>query len=136
MAKIPPPPPIASMDPAFNRWLLEVTAILNPGGEIDPGTVEGLPATQAQVAQNTTKIGTLQGQVATANINIASLNARVTAAEGNITTLQARNQVYSGASDPGAGLGVNGDWYARTDAPNRAVWVKSGGSWARVTALL
>lgn len=30
--KIPPPPPIANSDPVFNRWLLELTNILNGGG--------------------------------------------------------------------------------------------------------
>ena len=65
--KIPPPPPIAKMDPTLNRWFLEVTAILN-GATSDlnvltaptapPGTNTDQIATTAFVIQNAGTPGT------------------------------------------------------------------------------
>lgn len=58
--KVPPPPPIATGDPAFNRWLLELTSILNSTGSIaatavtqPPGTNTADIATCAFVLANT-----------------------------------------------------------------------------------
>lgn len=142
MAKIPPPTGLATTDPVFNRWLLELTSILNGGGGIDPTTIAGLTALVAQVAANTAaiaslsgQVGTLSGQVSALNTAVTSLGTRTTAAEAAIVVLQARSQVFNGTGDPLVGLGVNGDWYARTDTPNRGTFVKVAGAWARVSAL-
>lgn len=139
--KIPPPPPIASMDPAFNRWLLELTSILANEGGIDPDTIDGYPALVVQVnantaaiANNDNSINALQAGLGNTNAAVAALDARVTTAEGNITTLQARATVYNGTTAPPGGLGVDGDWYGRTDAGNRAVFVKVSGAWVQIAS--
>ncbi len=122
--------------------LLELTSILANAGGIDPNSIEGYPELQNQVEANTADITTLESQIGGQGADITTLQLQVIAltnglavVSGSVTTLAARNQVYNGVADPGAGLGVNGDWYARTDGPNRAVWTKVGGTWARVTAL-
>ena len=139
--KIPPPPPIASRDPALNRWLLEITSILNSQGGIDPNAVSGLAATTAQVASNTASIATNTIGI---TANTAAINAEVvraeaaeallaplaspgltgtptapTAAAGTNTTqlatcafVQARGgATHNGAGAPAVGLGAVGDWY-------------------------
>lgn len=117
--KLPPPPPIAKMDPAFNRWLIELTSILAAGGGIDPNTIDGFTALQNQVDTNTTDITALQGttggqsgQIATLQGQVNALIASVATINGQITTLSARSQVFAGAGAPAAGLGVVNDWYA------------------------
>ncbi len=135
MAKIPPPPRFTGPEwEDFNRWLLELTSILSSSGGIDPTQIPGYPALQGQVSQNTSDItnlqnstggnsaaiGTLQGQV-------NSLTTRMGNAESNITTLQARAQVYNGTSDPAAGFGNVGDWFANTaGAAGHRIFVKTG----------
>jgi hypothetical protein len=58
MQKIPPPPLLARSDPTLNRWLLEVTAILNGQGD---ATLTGTPtAPTAPVGTNTTQLATTQ----------------------------------------------------------------------------
>jgi hypothetical protein len=138
--KIPPPPPIANM-PELNRWLLEVTSILAAAGGVDPAAVEGLEATQAQVVLNTAAIAVLQGttggqsfQITQLQLQINGLQNDVVTINGQITTLGARNQVFNGAGAPNPADGVDGDWYARTAAPNRQVFVKLAGVWTAVTA--
>ena|ERR1700720_4722994 len=60
--KIPPPPPIANRDPTLNRWLLELTAILN-GNTYDLGV---LTAPTAPVGTNTSQIATTAFVIANA----------------------------------------------------------------------
>lgn len=127
--KIPPPPPIASMDPAFNRWLIELTSILSDNGGIDPGSVDGLQALQLQVAGLISQvaainltIGSINGQIAIINGQVAALDTRMTAAEAAIVALQLRAQVFNGTGPPPGGLGADNDWYFNT----------SGGAGARL----
>lgn len=135
--KIPPPPPIANDDPAFNRWLLELTAILNAGGGIDPNSVVGLPEVIAQSALNTVNIAALTttvnsqgGSIIGLAASIASINAQITVINGQLTTLGARAQVFSGNVAPGAGLGVNNDWYYNTaGAVGARLYIKIAGAW-------
>ena len=127
MAKVPPPPRLAGPEwEDFNRWLLELTNILDATGGVDPTQIPGYSALQSQVATNTQNITTnslnitsLANGQGTQGTSIASLQNRMTAAEGNITTLQARNQVFNGAlggtGTPPTGTGVVGDWYANTN---------------------
>ena len=132
--KVPPPPPLANMDQAFNRWLLELTGILNAQGEIDPSTVVGLPDAYVQIGDNSTDINTLFAAINAQNFVINALNAQVTALNSQVAVLNARAQIFNGTADPVAGLGSDNDWYARTDSPNRGIFVKLAGAWVRVTA--
>lgn len=139
MAKVPPPPNIPGQDPTFNRWLLELTSILNASGDVDVNNIPGYAALQNEVAQNTLDI-----QTNTLNINslangqgtqgtaVAALQNRMTAAEGNITTLQARNQVFNGTGGaPSVGLGIDGDWYYnRGGVAGSRLYIKVAGAWS------
>ena len=132
--KIPPPPPIANMDPTFNRWLLELTSILEAGGSIDPNSVAGLPQVIAQSAANAAAITVLQGEVGGNTGDITTLQGEVTTIDGEIitingelTTLGARAQVLNGVVDPANGLGSVNDWYANTaGAAGHRIFVKTG----------
>lgn len=132
--KIPPPIGIAEKDQILNRWLVELTNILNAGGTIDPNDVDGLPALilqvavlavqvfslSGQVSTNTGDITTLQGQVAT---NTAGIAANTLA----IAALAARNQVYNGTGAPAGALGVVGDWYGDVAGIiGSRIWIKTG----------
>lgn len=135
MAKIPPPPQLTGPQWAdFNRWLLELTNILDASGGIDPTQIPGYPALQSQVATNTSSIADLQtstggnsSAITTLQGEVNSLNTRMGNAESNITTLQARAQVYNGVVDPAAGFGNVGDWFANTaGAAGHRIFVKTG----------
>lgn len=117
--KVPPPPPIADQDQAFNRWLLELTAILNSGGGIDANSVDGLPQVIAESAANALAITALQGTtggqsaaIAALTVSVAALQANIVTINGQLTTLGARAQVLNGVGAPAAGLGNVNDWYA------------------------
>jgi hypothetical protein len=136
--KIPPPPPIANADPAFNRWLLEVTAILQASGNIDPDAVAGLPEVIAQSAANAAAVTALQTQVGNQDVSIAALAAQVLAIQndivtinGQLTTLGARGELLFGAGAPAAGLGKVNDWYGDTaGAVGARIWIKKAvGVW-------
>ena len=145
--KIPPPPPIATRDPALNRWLLEVTAIFNSQGGIDPGNVTGLVALTAQVATDTAAIAAETTRAEAAEALLAPLAsptftgdlAAPTAAAGTNTTqlattafVQTRGgATHNGTGAPASGLGLVGDWYGDVaGAAGARVWIKTGvGTW-------
>lgn len=134
--KLPPPPPIANQDPTFNRWLLELTSILQNSGGIDPNSVAGLSAVIAQSAANALAIAALQGTVGgnsgaitALQGQVTTINGQMTTINGQLTTLGARNQVFNGTAAPVA-LHSNGDWYADTAAKH--IYVQVGGAWVLI----
>lgn len=129
--KLPPPPPIAKADQAFNRWLLEVISIFNTQGTIDPSQVAGLPALIAQVTQNTadvvtlySDVNTLNGEVAQNTAAIAALNGLVATLQVQVAALQLRSQVFNGSGAPDNAADTVGDWYA--DMSGLHIYVKTG----------
>lgn len=131
--KIPPPPEFTGPQwQSFNRWLLELTGILAAGGGIDPNSIDGFDALEAQVAANTLAITALQGtvtalqaQVSTNTADIAANTASISALAGSITTLAARGELLFGTGAPAAGLGKVNDWYGDTaGAAGARVWIK------------
>lgn len=136
--KIPPPPYVAAEQlQQLNRWLLEIQAILNNAGTVDPGQVDGLPEVIAESAQNTADIAALQVSVGDATASIALLSAQIltiqndiTTINGQLTTLGARAQVFNGTGAPAAGLGSDDDWYYnRTGAAGNRLFIKLAGTW-------
>jgi hypothetical protein len=124
--KIPPPPPIAKLDPTFNRWLLELIAILNSSGGIDPGSVAGLIALTAQVTTNTASIVVINGEITTINGQITVINGEITTINGEIAVLQANHVLHNGSGAPAAGLGSPGDWYGDiAGVVGARVWIKT-----------
>lgn len=132
--KLPPPPPLAVKDQALNRWLLELTSILNNQGVINQGSVDGLPAVATQVNTNTTgitglntQVAALNGQVASLNVQVVTLQGQVTTLQGQVTALQANPVPLNGVGVPAAGLGKVGDWYGNlTGAVGARVYIKTG----------
>lgn len=135
--KIPPPPPLAVELQALNRWLLEIQSILNASGDIDPGSVAGLPALVTQVAALAVTVTALQVQtnantnnIATNTSNITANTNSITALALRVTALEARNQVLNGAGVPAVGLGNNGDLYINnTGGAGTNLYAKRGGAW-------
>jgi hypothetical protein len=135
--KLPPPPPIATGNPQFNRWLLEITSILSAAGGIDPSQIPGYSALQAQVAalESTTggqgsSISLLQLEVNANSSSISTLFSDVASINSELTTLGANAVVHSGAAAPVA-LFNNGDWYAKTGAPGH-IYVQVAGAWVLI----
>jgi len=121
--KLPPPPPFAKVDPTFNRWLIEILAVLGAAGGIDPTKIDGWNELVAAVAANTAAVGTLDASVTT-------LQGQTLANATAITNLQARNQVYNGTGAPGGGLGIDNDWYYnRSGGVGARLYIKLAGVW-------
>jgi len=128
--KIPPPPTLGVQFQQLNRWLLEIQAILNSQGTIDPSQIDGLPALFTQVANNTASIAANTAAIAINTTEIAANTAAIATNTANIATLTARNQILNGAGAPGAGLGNNGDLYINnTGAPATFLYGKIAGAW-------
>ena len=141
--KLPPPPQLTGPEwQPFNRWLLELTAVLANNGGIDPNSIDGYQATVDQVETNTVDISALQGasggqsaDIAVLQGQVAVLTAGLAAANASITSLSARGEILFGVGVPGAGLGKVNDLYGRTDGPNRSVYIKTGvATWTQITA--
>ncbi len=136
--KMPPPPPVAKLDPALNRWFLDLQSFINSGGgTIDPSLIPGYDALIAQVNLQTSQINSLLVNVAantssihTLQTSITALTAMITALTARVTTLEARPIVRNGTTAPGGGLGNNGDWYADTN--NLHIYVKVTGAWVLI----
>ena len=81
LKRMPPPPPIATNDPTFNRWLHDLTAFIAEGsGGIDTGLIPGYDALVAQVNQNTSAIAVNTSNIA-ANTSAIAVNTSNIAAE-------------------------------------------------------
>jgi hypothetical protein len=122
--KLPPPPYMAKTDPAFNRWLIEVLAVLGAAGGIDPTKIQGWNELVAQVAANTDDIKN--------NLDpaVQQLQLQTSGNATAITNLQARNQVYNGTTPPAAGLGIDNDWYYnRAGAAGARLYIRVAGAW-------
>ncbi len=129
--KMPPPPPVAKLDPALNRWFLDLQAFINSGGgTIDPSLIPGYDALIAAVNLQTSQINTLLVNTAANTSSIHTLQLLVAALTTRVTALEARPIVRNGTTAPGAGLGRNGDWYADTN--NLHIYVKVTGAWVLI----
>jgi hypothetical protein len=141
---VPPPPPIAVNDPTFNRWLHDLESLIHQGAGIYTGQIPGwdtLVATVAShsdqianntlnIAANTVNIAANTAAIATNTAAIATHTSEINANTASIAALTTRSQVFNGAGAPGAGLGVNGDWY--TDTTAHHIYVKSSGAWVLI----
>lgn len=158
LKRVPPPPPIAVNDPAFNRWLHDLTAFITEGGGIDPGVIPGYDLLVSTVANHTTQIAshtvdiasltsavgvhtseiatlfsttaTHTSQIATNTTNIAVNTTDIATNTADIITLNTRSQVLHGVIAPVVGTGIDGDWYSDTTAKH--IYVKVGGSWTLI----
>ena len=130
--KIPPPPFLTGPQYAgFNRWLLELTSILQATGGIDPNSVAGLAEVIAQSAANAAAIVVLQALTASQGADISTLQGDVTTLQGDVvtinsalTTLGARAQLFNGSGAPAGALGNINDQY--TDITNKHIYTKIG----------
>jgi hypothetical protein len=138
LTKVPPPPPIAQFDPAFNRWLHDLQAFINEGGgTINPDLIPGYNALVSTVNTHTIEISSLTTQtaantsaIAIANTHISLLTTTSQTHTAQIAALTSLPRVRNGTVAPGAGLGVNGDWYADTN--NLHIYVKVTGAWVLI----
>lgn len=113
--RIPPPPNIVYADPAFNRWLLEITSILEKGanGGINPDEIAGV---QNDVAALTKQIADLQASIKVLQQAIGITNARL----------------RSGTVKPPDIQGTDGDWFAVTAGAQRGVYVRVASVWTLI----
>lgn len=132
-----PPPPNLVDNPELNRWLHDLQQFISPDGGIDPSQIDGLPALEAQVIDNTNDISTLSNTVSTLSttvaahtISISALNGQVSALNSAVAALQANAVVRNGTTAPSNALGVNGDWFC--DTTNKHIYVKVSGAYVLI----
>jgi hypothetical protein len=132
----PPPPPLTA-DPAFNRWLHDLTSFISDSGGIDPSQFPDLSNLQTQVATNTSAIAALTSNLASLQSSVTTINGEISTINGEIATnnsaiaaLQANPILRSGSGAPAGGLGNNSDWYG--DTTNKHIYIKSAGTWVLI----
>lgn len=125
--KLPPPPQLTGPQwQSFNRWLLELTSILEASGGIAPDTIPGYTDLQAQVTALSGTVGGQAGTISSLQFQVTLLSASLAIANASITTLSARAQVFQGAGAPAAGLGAVNDWYANVGgAVGARIYIKT-----------
>ncbi len=132
LSRVPPPPKLAVDDPSFNKWLIDLTQIINTGGgSIDPALIPGYDALVATVNLHTTQINSNTVNIAANTSAIATANSNITSLQFAVNSLNQRSQVRNGMGVPGAGLGLDGDWYAKTAAATH-IYVKVAGAWVLI----
>ena len=117
--KIPPPPTLTSPEwQPFNRWLLELTNILNSGGYIDAANVEGLLAAYAQIAANVVSINLLNATVSGQGGAINILSNQINVLQAQVAALQSNPIIRTGTGAPVNGVtpGNVGDLYLNITA--------------------
>ncbi len=131
LSRVPPPPKWAVDDPTFNKWLIDLTQIINSGGgSIDPSLIPGYDALVATVNLHSTQIASNTVNIAANTSAIATINSVIASLQIAVNSLLVRSQVRNGIVAPGAGLGNNGDWYADTVAKH--IYVKVTGAWVLI----
>lgn len=130
--KIPPPPQFAGPQwHSFNRWLIELTSILEASGGVSPDSIPGYTALQNDVDALSTTVGGQATTIAALQFQVLVLTSTLAAANASITTLSARGELLFGTGAPAAGLGKVNDWYGDTaGAAGARVWIKKAvGAW-------
>lgn len=102
VSKVPPPPPVQG-NPAFNRWLLTLTAFVNAKGTIPADNIDtadlsnalDIPALSSEISSAQAAINALTPQINSLNQAVGSiaaqligLNNTVSGNAGDISTLQ------------------------------------------------
>ncbi len=132
LSRVPPPPRLAIDDPGFNKWLIDLTTFINSGGGgIDPSLIPGYDTLVATVNLHTIEINSNTVNIAANTAAINTTNTNVTVLQSQVALLAARSRVLNGAGVPGAGLGNDGDWYAKTAAATH-IYVKVAGAWVLI----
>jgi len=116
--KIPPPVGIAKDDPALNRWLVELTSILNASGIVSIANVTGLEA------------ATLEQEITTINGEILTINNKQATFNTTLAFFLLQNKVFNGPLAP-VTLQRDGDWYAQTGAAKH-IYVQVAGVWTLI----
>ncbi len=132
LSRVPPPPRLAVDDPGFNKWLIDLTQIINSGGgSIDPALIPGYDTLVATVNLHTIEINSNTVNIAANTAAIGTANTNIAVLQSQVAILTTRSRVLNGAGVPGVGLGNDGDWYAKTAAATH-IYVKVAGAWVLI----